>query len=111
MVQHSRSDLKSVRQTNDENRTPAIKLDSIYKIFGSDEKKGLQLLNSGTDYRELNKLGFVVALNNITLSVSAGEIYVVMGLSGSGKSTLVRCINRLIDPTAGRVFIEGEDIT
>jgi glycine betaine/proline transport system ATP-binding protein len=111
MIEHSRSDSKSLRRTDRENRTPAIKLDSIYKIFGSDENKGLHLLNTGVHHRELNKLGFVVALNDITLSVSPGDIYVVMGLSGSGKSTLVRCINRLIDPTAGRVSIEGEDIT
>lgn len=90
---------------------PAIELKSIFKVFGPDENKGLELLKQGQSNKALNQLGYVAALNNINLSVSSGEIYVVMGLSGSGKSTLVRCINRLIEPTAGHVIIEGNDIT
>ena len=57
-----------------------------------------------------SELGAVVALNGISLSVPAGAIYMIMGLSGSGKSTLARCVNRLIEPTAGRILLDGEDV-
>ena len=55
--------------------------------------------------------GGVTALDNVTFSVHDGEFLVVIGLSGAGKSTLMRCINRLIEPTAGRVIWDGLDIT
>jgi len=55
--------------------------------------------------------GNVVAMRDVNLDVAPGEVFVVMGLSGSGKSTLIRCITRLIEPTAGKVFIEGVDVT
>ncbi|HEY5901545.1 MAG TPA: phosphonate ABC transporter ATP-binding protein [Anaerolineales bacterium] len=51
------------------------------------------------------------ALKNVSFEVQAGEFMVVIGLSGSGKSTLLRCINRLIEPTEGKVFLEGTDVT
>ncbi|MER9254404.1 betaine/proline/choline family ABC transporter ATP-binding protein [Mesorhizobium sp. M0598] len=54
--------------------------------------------------------GFV-ALNNINMTIETGKIFVVMGLSGSGKSTLLCCINRLIDPTAGQIVVNGQDVT
>ena len=52
----------------------------------------------------------VVAACDVTIEVTAGEIFVIMGLSGSGKSTLVRCLSRLIEPTAGEVIFEGRDL-
>ncbi len=57
------------------------------------------------------KTGCVVAMRNISLDVAAGEVFVVMGLSGSGKSTLVRCLTRLIEPTAGTIRIGDSDVT
>ena len=57
------------------------------------------------------KTGHVVAVKDVTFSVQKGETFVVMGLSGSGKSTLVRCLSRLIEPTAGQVSIDGQDVT
>ncbi len=54
--------------------------------------------------------GHVVGLDNVSLEVARGEIFVVMGLSGSGKSTLIRHVNRLIDPTAGEIFVNGTDV-
>ncbi|HHY68327.1 MAG TPA: ATP-binding cassette domain-containing protein, partial [Alicyclobacillus sp.] len=57
------------------------------------------------------KTGQNVAVNRVSLEVYPGEIFVVMGLSGSGKSTLLRCINRLIEPTAGRIWVGEEEIT
>ena len=51
------------------------------------------------------------ALNDITLEVPDGQFLVIVGLSGSGKSTLLRCVNRLIDPTSGKIFLDGVEIT
>ena len=56
------------------------------------------------------KTGNVAAVKDVSFAVKPGEVFVVMGLSGSGKSTLVRCLTRLIEPTAGEVLIDGEDV-
>ncbi|WP_410969385.1 ATP-binding cassette domain-containing protein, partial [Salmonella sp. SAL04284] len=58
----------------------------------------------------LAQTGCVVGVNDLSLTIGAGEIFVIMGLSGSGKSTLVRHFNRLIDPTSGEILVDGEDI-
>ena len=88
-----------------------IDIRNVYKIFGSRPEEVLPLLKSGeTKDRIHTKLDHVVALQDVSLSVPAGATYMVMGLSGSGKSTLARCINRLIEPTAGQIFIDGEDV-
>ena len=57
------------------------------------------------------KTGCVVGVKDVSFDVAPGEVFVVMGLSGSGKSTLVRCLTRLIEPTAGKVELGGQDIT
>ena len=57
------------------------------------------------------KTGCVMAVKDVSFEVAPGEVFVVMGLSGSGKSTLIRLLTRLIEPTSGRVVINGEDIT
>ena len=90
--------------------TPVIKCDSIYKIFGSNAKKMLDSSNGNVDAKAFQEAGCIVGVNNASFEVSKGEMMVVMGLSGSGKSTLLRCISRLTDPTAGKIFIEGEDL-
>ena len=56
-------------------------------------------------------LGHVIAVKDVSFEVRRGETFVVMGLSGSGKSTLVRCISRLVEPTAGQIVIDGADVT
>ncbi|WP_461210281.1 quaternary amine ABC transporter ATP-binding protein [Desulfocurvus sp. DL9XJH121] len=90
---------------------PKIVVENLYKIFGTAPKKALALLEQGTSKEEiLKKTGQSVGVNNASFDVGEGEIVVVMGLSGSGKSTLVRCINRLIEPTAGRVVVDGVDV-
>ncbi len=89
-----------------------IRVENLYKIFGPQPAKVIPMLEQGLskgDIMEKTKHG--VGVNNASFSVEEGEIVVVMGLSGSGKSTLVRCINRLIEPTQGRVFIDGIDLT
>jgi glycine betaine/proline transport system ATP-binding protein len=90
---------------------PEIKFDRISKIFGPDTDRALQLLVDGkTKNQILDILGATVALYDIDLVVPEGRISVVMGLSGSGKSTLVRLVNRLIEPTAGQITVDGQDI-
>jgi glycine betaine/proline transport system ATP-binding protein len=91
-------------------RDPKIKVQNVTKVFGK-SKKAIQLLNAGeTKATILKKTGATVGVSKASFEVEAGEIFVIMGLSGSGKSTLVRMINRLIDPSIGEVFIDGEDI-
>jgi glycine betaine/proline transport system ATP-binding protein len=88
-----------------------IDIRNVYKIFGSRPEEILPLLKSGMTKDSIHtKLNHVVALQDVSLSVPVGAIYMVMGLSGSGKSTLARCINRLIEPSAGQILIDGEDV-
>ncbi|HWO69746.1 MAG TPA: glycine betaine/L-proline ABC transporter ATP-binding protein [Actinomycetota bacterium] len=91
---------------------PKIRFEDVIKIFGP-RPSGvpLELLRGGaTKERIFRETGHVVAVAGVSLDVAEGEIFVVMGLSGSGKSTLVRLANRLVEPTAGRVLIDGRDI-
>ncbi len=88
-----------------------VEVKNVYKIFGPTPQNILPLLEKGTTKNEiLKKTGHSVGVNNASFSVEQGEMFVVMGLSGSGKSTLIRCLNRLIEPTAGQVLIDGQDI-
>lgn len=87
-----------------------IEVRNVTKVFGR-SKRAIQLLNEGESKQNiLTKTGATVGVNQASFDVEAGEIFVIMGLSGSGKSTLVRMLNRLIEPTSGEVFIDGEDI-
>lgn len=89
-----------------------IAVENLTKIFGHHPERGLELLEQGKTKDEIYKdAKLSVGVNRASFTVDEGEIVVVMGLSGSGKSTLVRCINRLIEPTAGKVFIDGQEIT
>ncbi len=90
--------------------TTVIKCDSIYKIFGSNAKKMLESSNGNVDAKTFQEADCIVGVNNASFEVAKGEMLVVMGLSGSGKSTLLRCISRLTDPTAGKIFIEDKDL-
>ena len=87
-----------------------IKCESVYKIFGANAKKMLQNHSGNVDAAAFQKAGCIVGVNDASFEVSKGEMLVVMGLSGSGKSTLLRCISRLTEATAGRIFIEGQDL-
>lgn len=90
---------------------PKIQVKNVYKIFGSSPQKAMALLREDLDKETiLKKTGNSVGVNNASFSVEEGEIFVIMGLSGSGKSTLIRCINRLINPTAGEIHIDGENV-
>lgn len=88
-----------------------IRVEGLYKIFGPNPKKALQMLSKGRTKDEIMaETRHGVGVNNASFEVKEGEIVVVMGLSGSGKSTLVRCLNRLITPTAGKVLVDGQDV-
>ena len=90
--------------------TPVIKCESVYKVFGVNAKKMLQGVSGNVDAISFQEAGCIVGVNNASFEVSKGEMLVVMGLSGSGKSTLLRCISRLTDATAGKIYIEGQDL-
>ncbi|MGI6142573.1 MAG: glycine betaine/L-proline ABC transporter ATP-binding protein ProV [bacterium] len=89
-----------------------LEIRGLVKVFGDHPERALKGLKKGWSKQEiLERTKQTVGINNVSFTVEEGETFVVMGLSGSGKSTLVRCLNRLIEPTAGQVFIDGEDVT
>jgi len=91
---------------------PLISLKQLWKVFGDQSEQALSDLQSGKDADALHaETGIKAAVSDVSLSIEAGEIFVVMGLSGSGKSTLLRMINGLIPPSAGEVVIEGKPLT
>ncbi|NWD76821.1 glycine betaine/L-proline ABC transporter ATP-binding protein [Pseudomonas gingeri] len=88
-----------------------IEVKNVFKIFGSRANDAMNLIRQGkTKDQVLAETGCVIGVNDLSLSVNTGEIFVIMGLSGSGKSTLVRHLNRLIDPTSGAILVDGVDI-
>ena len=88
-----------------------IEIKNIYKIFGNNPKSVLPMVKDGATKEEvLEKTGHTIGLDNVSLKIEEGETFVCMGLSGSGKSTLIRHINRLIDPTAGDVIVDGKNV-
>lgn len=95
-----------------ETREDVIRCEGIWKIFGDKSRQAMDAVQSQgltkTDIRE--KFDCVVGVQDASFTVGRGEIFCIMGLSGSGKSTLIRHINRLIEPTAGAVYIEGQNV-
>ena len=97
---------------NGNGREPLIRAEQIWKIFGKNADKVVGTPDVDLPRGELRaKTGCVAAVRDVSFDVYPGEVFVVMGLSGSGKSTLVRTLIRLIEPTAGRVEIDGRDVT
>ena len=91
--------------------SPVIDIREVTKIFGRNPERALAMLGEGRGKQEIQaETGNVIGLDRVSLSVEPGEIFVVMGLSGSGKSTLIRHVNRLIDPTAGEIVVNGVDV-
>jgi len=89
-----------------------INAENLYKVFDGKGQKEIEMLKNGMSKDDiLEKTGATVGINNASFEVEEGEIFVIMGLSGSGKSTLLRTLNRLVEPTAGKVEIDGTDIT
>jgi glycine betaine/proline transport system ATP-binding protein len=89
---------------------PKLVCRGVWKVFGA---AGKPLLGPGRPRpsgEELRAAGAVGAVRDVNIEVHAGEIFVIMGLSGSGKSTLVRCLSRLVEPTAGDILFNGENL-
>ncbi len=95
-----------------DNIDAVIECRKLWKIFGDDVAHAMKAIRSDGLTKEavLEQFGCVVGVQDVSFSVNEGEIFCIMGLSGSGKSTLIRHVNRLIEPTAGEVWIEGENI-
>lgn len=89
-----------------------IRCDRIWKIFGNKSHQAMEAIRKeGLSKKEIrDRFDCVVGVQDASFSVGRGEIFCIMGLSGSGKSTLIRHINRLIEPTAGAVWIEGQNV-
>lgn len=88
-----------------------IEIKGLYKIFGAYPKQVLEKVRRGMSKGQLlEQTDHTLGLEDINLSIEEGEIFVIMGLSGSGKSTLIRHFNRLIEPTAGEILIQGTNI-
>jgi glycine betaine/proline transport system ATP-binding protein len=95
----------------DMNGTPTISCRGVWKVFGPHPERIVGSADADLSRAELEaRTGCVAAVRDVSFDVPEGRVFVVMGLSGSGKSTLVRCLSRLIEPTAGNVVIDGEDI-
>ncbi len=91
---------------------PAVAVEGLWKVFGPKPERIVGSDEADLPRDELmDRTGNVVAVGDASFEVAQGEIFVVMGLSGSGKSTLVRCLTRLIEPTAGRIQVAGTDVS
>jgi glycine betaine/proline transport system ATP-binding protein len=90
-----------------------VRLDvsNVSKIFADNPRPALEMLYAGAGKDEVyQKLGVVVGVRDASFQVRSGEIFVIMGLSGSGKSTMIRLLNRLIEPSAGKIVLDGRDL-
>lgn len=88
-----------------------IVIDHVFKVFGKQPEQALALVRQGASKQDiLAQTASTIGVFDATFTIEAGEIFVIMGLSGSGKSTLVRMLNRLIEPTDGRILVDGADI-
>ncbi|MGX4592641.1 quaternary amine ABC transporter ATP-binding protein [Leuconostoc sp. JNUCC 76] len=91
---------------------PKVEIKHLTKIFGKRPKAAMKMVEQNKSKNEIvEKTGSTVGVYDINMTIEEGEIFVIMGLSGSGKSTLIRLLNRLIEPTSGQLFIDGQEIT
>lgn len=90
---------------------PKIIIENLIKIYGKKPRAALKMFREGATRDSILKTtGNILGVADVSLNINPGELFVVMGLSGSGKSTLVRCINRLLAPTSGHIYIDDEDV-
>ncbi len=92
-------------------KTPKLVCDGVWKVYGDNLDVVFKSPASSPSATDLATNNLIGAVQNVTLDIFDGEIFVIMGLSGSGKSTLVRCMSRLIEPTQGKVLFNGENLT
>ena len=98
-----------------DNRNVKLSCRNVWKVYGSRPQNFFNSLNGLVDdvnshAEKIRNDGHIVANADVSFDVHAGEIFVIMGLSGSGKSTIVRCLSRLVEPTAGEIILDGEDL-
>lgn len=93
--------------TNDEARGATVSCEGLWKVYGPRPKKFIESVRNGASDDDEH----TAAVKDLSFAISPGETFVVMGLSGSGKSTLIRCLTRLIEPTAGAITIDGASVT
>jgi glycine betaine/proline transport system ATP-binding protein len=91
-------------------RPVKLACEGVWKLFGPHAGAVLRRHGGQPEPEQLRQAGLIAAVRDVNLAVREGEIFVIMGLSGSGKSTLVRCLARLVEPTAGRVLFDGQDL-
>ncbi|MEP3632904.1 MAG: glycine betaine/L-proline ABC transporter ATP-binding protein [Shimia thalassica] len=100
--------------TSENSTAPAISVEGLWQVFGENTQTALREARNAVDQTAIADTlvgrGLIPAVRDANFEVRKGELFVIMGLSGSGKSTLIRCISRLLEPTAGAVHIDGEDI-
>jgi glycine betaine/proline transport system ATP-binding protein len=89
---------------------PKLVCRNVWKVFGDGAQAFISRAGPGAGIGDFTAAGLVPAVRDVNLSVNEGEIFVIMGLSGSGKSTLVRCLSRLVEPTAGEILFNGENL-
>ena len=95
-----------------ENSGSFIQIQNISKIFGNTSPEALKAITEDHISKQdaLENYNSVIGVSDVSFDIKPGEIFCVMGLSGSGKSTLVRHINRLLEPTIGKILIDGQDV-
>lgn len=107
------SDVKTAQDAGGSGHSGAsakLACNGVWKIFGVSSEEFRQSFGSAPSSEQLAEHGLLTAVRDVNLEVREGEIFVIMGLSGSGKSTLVRCMSRLIEPTAGATLFDGQDL-
>ncbi len=82
----------------------------LWKLYGPKPANFLKAHDMAPSQENLDNEGYIAAVKSASLEIRTGEVFVIMGLSGSGKSTLIRCLSRLVEPTAGQVLIDDQDI-
>jgi glycine betaine/proline transport system ATP-binding protein len=88
-----------------------VEIKNLILVFGKQKRQALELLEAGSSIQDVReKTKCAVGVNDVSLDINEGEMFVIVGLSGSGKSSLIRCINLLNRPTKGQVLVDGEDI-
>lgn len=89
-----------------------VRVEGLTKVFGRHHKRAAELFRAGKTREEVYKATQCsIGVHNVSFTIRRGELFVVMGLSGSGKSTLIRTINQLIEPSDGKIFIDGTEVT
>ena len=97
-------------ETTPQESTPKLVCKDVWMVFGDKARRFLSQHKSKPTYKELSDAGLIGAVRDVSLRIHQGEIFIIMGLSGSGKSTLVRCMSRLIKPSAGEIIFDDQDL-